>query len=48
MAMNMKNDFFGKMKRHQTASVERTSIAEGSDQKANIDKSYLQEASDKD
>lgn len=44
----MKNDFYGRMKRHQTASVERTSIAEGTDQKAKIDKSYLQEASEKD
>ena len=31
MALNMKNDFYGKMKRQQVSSVERTSIAQGSD-----------------
>lgn len=49
MAMNMKNDFFGKMKRHQAASVERTSIAENTDQsKVKIDKSYLQQPTEQD
>ena len=44
MALNMKNDFCGKMKRQQVSSVERTSIAQGSDNsKIKLDNSNLRE-----